>query len=183
MLQGTEKHRKNIDYAWIREWSVGERWRESYRLKHDRERVNKLQSQWVQIERELIELVVKVQHWNPEVFTNQEVSCPQFRRGRRRHLTRAVRTQSQPIALKLSDSDGEVDKDFVENDMGVADARERSGSRVINDQIMHWEYLSPNYAGLAAGKAGKMPKNPSDTPGRKSTLGYISYSCGPMSAR
>ena len=43
MLQCTEKYGKNIDDAWIREWSVGERWRGSYRLmKCDRE-----QSQWV----------------------------------------------------------------------------------------------------------------------------------------
>ena len=37
MLQCSEKHGKNVDDAWIREWSVGERWRESYRLKRDRE--------------------------------------------------------------------------------------------------------------------------------------------------
>ena len=49
---------------------------ESYRLKGDRERVNKLQSQWVQTERELMELEVKVQHRNPEVCKSGGIMSP-----------------------------------------------------------------------------------------------------------
>lgn len=76
MLQCSEKYGKNIDDDWICEWSVGERWRESYRLKRDRERVNKLQSQWLQTERELMELEVKVQHRNPEVCKSGGIMSP-----------------------------------------------------------------------------------------------------------
>ena len=74
------------------------------------------------------------------------VSCPPIKAGR--STTPDTRTtNTELIALELSDSDGEVDEDFfVEDDMGVADARERSGSRGINDQIMHWEHLSSNHA-------------------------------------
>ena len=45
MRQCTEKYGKNTDDDWILKWSVGERWRESYRLKRDREHVDKLTSQ------------------------------------------------------------------------------------------------------------------------------------------
>ena len=129
MLRCTEKYGKNIDDAWIREWSVGERWREGYRLKRDRERVNKLQSQWVQTERELMELEVNAQHQNPEVCKSGGIMSPIKARPSSASDTRT--TNTEVIALELSDSDGEVDEDFfVEDDMGVADARERSGSRV-----------------------------------------------------
>ena len=39
-------------------------------------------------------------------------------------------TNREPIALELSDSDGEVDEVFLEDDMRVADTRECDGSRV-----------------------------------------------------
>ena len=134
MLQCSEMYGKNIDDAWIRKWSVDERWRESYRLKRDRERVNKLQSQWVQTERELMELEVKVQHRNPEVCKSGGIMSPIKARPSTTSDTRTTNTEL--IALELSDNDGEVDEDFfVEDDMGVADARERSGMSRVNSII------------------------------------------------
>ena len=45
-------------------------------------------------------------------------------------------TNTELIVLELSDSDGEVDEDFfVEDDMGVADARERSAMSRVNSII------------------------------------------------
>ena len=76
-----------------------------------------------------MELEVKVQHRNPEVCKSGGIMSPIKARPSTTSDTRTTNTKL--IALELSDSDGEVDEDvFVEDDMGVADARERSGSRV-----------------------------------------------------
>ena len=128
MRQCTEKYGKNTGDDWILKWSVGERWRESYRLKGDRERVDKLTSQWVKTERELMELEVKVQQRNPEVCKLEGIVSPI--KATPSTTSDTCTTNSEPITLELSDSDGEVDEDFVADDMLVTDARERSGSRV-----------------------------------------------------
>ena len=93
MLQCT--NRKNIDDAWIRQWSVGERWRESYRLKGPI-LVNKLLGY---SERELMELEVKVQHRNPEVCKSGGImslikarsTTPDTRVEHRTDCTRTIR--------------------------------------------------------------------------------------------
>jgi hypothetical protein len=76
-----------------------------------------------------MELEVKVQHRNPEVCKSGGIMSPIKARPSTTSDTRTTNTEL--IALELSDSDGEVDEDFVvEDDMRAADARERSGSRV-----------------------------------------------------
>jgi len=76
LRQCIEKYGKNTDDDWILKWSVSERWRESYRLKLDREHVDKLTSRWVKTERELVELEVKVQQRDPEVCKLEGIVSP-----------------------------------------------------------------------------------------------------------
>jgi uncharacterized protein YjhX (UPF0386 family) len=127
MRQCTEKYGKNTDDDWILKWSVGERWRESYRLKRDREHVDKLTSQWVKTECELVKLEVKVQQRDPEVCKLEGIVSPI--KGKPSTASDTCTTNSESSALEVSDSDDDIDEDFVADDMLVADARERSGGR------------------------------------------------------
>ena len=65
--------------------------------------MNKLQSQWVQTERELMELEVKVQHRNPEVCKSGGIMSPIKARPSTTSDTRTTNTEL--IALELSDSE------------------------------------------------------------------------------
>ena len=71
-----EKYGANTSETWIEKWCVGERWRESFRLKMDRERVNKLQSQWVQSEKKLVRLEMDVHDRKPDICGPGSIVSP-----------------------------------------------------------------------------------------------------------